>query len=67
MDPFEELGITEQNAEKHRRSATEKQVRKDVELLYLVVIKMFLWHILSRRCVWNNFKLLFSPLKIREV
>ncbi|KAL0762447.1 hypothetical protein Bca101_078598 [Brassica carinata] len=28
MDPFEELGITEQNAEKHRRSATEKQ---DVE------------------------------------
>ena len=28
MDPFEELGITEQNAEKHRRSATEKQVHK---------------------------------------
>ncbi|CAF2129714.1 unnamed protein product [Brassica napus] len=29
MDPFEELGITEQNAEKHRRSATEKQPTED--------------------------------------
>lgn len=27
MDPFEELGMTAQNAEQHRRSATEKQVR----------------------------------------
>lgn len=48
MDPFEELGMMEKNAEEHRRSATEKQVTpKDVELLYLVVIKMFLLHILS--------------------
>ena len=27
MDPFEEIGIAEKNAEQHRRSATEKEVR----------------------------------------
>lgn len=27
MDPFEELGMTAQNAEQHRRSATENQVQ----------------------------------------
>lgn len=26
MDPFEEIGIAEKNAEQHRRSATEKEV-----------------------------------------
>lgn len=34
MDPFEELGMTEKNAEQHRRSATESQVPKNVQLLY---------------------------------
>lgn len=34
MDPFEELGMTEKNAEQHRRSATENQVPKTVQLLY---------------------------------
>ncbi|KAG2263450.1 hypothetical protein Bca52824_070529 [Brassica carinata] len=29
MDPFEELGIIEQNAEQHRKSATEKQPTED--------------------------------------
>lgn len=27
MDPFEEIGMAEKNAEQHRRSATEKEVR----------------------------------------
>jgi hypothetical protein len=26
MDPFEEIGMAEKNAEQHRRSATEKEV-----------------------------------------
>jgi hypothetical protein len=26
MDPFEEIGMAEKNAEEHRRSATEKEV-----------------------------------------
>ena len=27
MDPFEEIGTAEKNAEQHRRSANEKEVR----------------------------------------
>lgn len=30
MDPFEEIELAEKNAEQHRRSASEKEVRTDV-------------------------------------
>lgn len=30
LDPFEEIGIAERNAEQHRRSASEKEVCMDI-------------------------------------
>lgn len=43
MDPFEELGMTAQNAEQHRRSATEKQVRLHDSFLGLFLCCVYLW------------------------
>lgn len=37
MDPFEELGMTAQNAEQHRRSAIENQVQLRDSFLRLLL------------------------------
>lgn len=53
MDPFEELGITAQNAEQHRRSATENQVQLRDSFLRLLLSCVFFTHFFLEL---NNYK-----------